>query len=84
MRVLILNFLEFKYNLLKVILLKETPDGRKSKTVFNMEGDKMIQIQRDPKTGAVITTIIREVQGDKLISTLQAGSVTASRVFKRT
>lgn len=43
----------------------------------------MIQVQKDPKTGSVFTTITREVQGDKLITTLQVGSVTATRVFKR-
>jgi hypothetical protein len=43
----------------------------------------MIQVQRDPKTGSELTTITREVQGDKLITTLVIGSVTATRVFKR-
>lgn len=73
--------LKLKFHFL--ILILESADGRKSKTTFSMEGDKMIQIQKDPKTGEVITTITREVQGDKLVSTLQAGSVIAKRVYKR-
>ena len=45
---------------------EETADGRKSKTLVKTEGpNKVIQEQKDPKTGKVVTTIVRELVGDK-------------------
>ena len=29
--------------------------------------DKLVQVQKDPSSGKVQTTIIREIQGDKLV-----------------
>ena len=45
---------------------EDTADGRKSKTTVRAEGpNKIIQEQKDPKTGKVVTTIVRELIGDK-------------------
>lgn len=43
----------------------------------------MIQVQRDPKTNELKSTITRVVQGDKLVMTLKFGNIIATRVFKR-
>lgn len=42
----------------------ETADGRKVKTIYNLEGDKLVQKERwDGKEA----TLVREVSGDELV-----------------
>jgi len=43
-------------------------DGRKSKTTIRSNGaDKLIQEQKDASSGALVTTIVREVVGEQLV-----------------
>ena len=45
-----------------------TPDGREVKTLLTFEGlTKMIQSQKELKTGKHLATITREVKENKLI-----------------
>jgi len=61
-----------------------TLDGRQAKSTVKSEGaDKLVHIQRD-QSGKLVTTIVREVVGDKLVQTLTAGDVVCTRTFKRT
>lgn len=64
---------------------EETMDGRKVKSVIKSDGlNKLIQEQRDVKTGKVVSTITREVNDkDQLIITLIAGNVSSIRTYKR-
>ena len=37
-------------------------------SLFTRESaDKLVQVQKDPSSGEVKTTVIREIQGDKLV-----------------
>ncbi len=62
---------------------EETLDGRKCKSVITNDGQRLTHVQKDASTGAVSTTIVREVVGDKLVMTLTAGSVTCKRIYKK-
>ena len=68
----------------KIYFHIETLDGRKCKSVVREEGGKLVQEQRDAKTGKVATVITREVNGDgHFVQTLVAGDVTCVRKFTR-
>jgi len=59
---------------------ESTPDGRKVKTTFRVEGAKLIQDQK----GEIDTTITREVTDpNTLVCTFVAAGVTSTRVFKK-
>jgi len=63
---------------------EETLDGRKAKSTVTLEGDKLVQVQKDASSGAVATTIHREVNAeDKFVQTLECQGVKSVRVFKR-
>jgi fatty acid-binding protein 4 len=40
---------------------EETLDGRKCRTVFTFENNQLVQTQKDASTGAVISTLTREI-----------------------
>jgi fatty acid-binding protein 3 len=64
---------------------EETLDGRKVRSLITPEGAaKLVHVQKDSKTGAVTSTIVREIIGEQLVQTLTAGSVTCKRIYKRT
>ncbi|CAF0851403.1 unnamed protein product [Brachionus calyciflorus] len=63
---------------------EKTPDDRVVKSTIRVEGEKMIQEQRDRKTGEVVTTIVREVVDGKLVATITAGKVVCKRIYSRT
>ena len=47
-------------------------DGRKTKTVIKKDGpDRLFQEQKDPITGEVLTTVVREVINDQLVQVNQ-------------
>lgn len=54
-----------------------TVDDRQMKTTITLEGNKLIQEQR----GAIPSTIIREVNGNKMTVTCKAGDVVATRHY---
>ncbi|WAR03628.1 FA10A-like protein [Mya arenaria] len=54
--------------------------GQDLKCMVTMDGAKMVETQ---KAGDVITTVTREVKGDKLVSTLTIGGTTAIVTFTR-
>lgn len=59
-------------------------DGRKIKCLIKTEGEKkLIEFQKDLNTNNVLTTIIREVIGEKLIQTLISGDKVCTRIFKQ-
>jgi hypothetical protein len=62
---------------------EETLDGRKCKSLLTNDGTRLTHVQKDASTGAVSSTIVREVVGDKLVMTLTAGSVTCKRFYKK-
>jgi hypothetical protein len=52
--------------------------------LIKTEGDKkLIEFQKDFDTGNIITTIIRETIGEKLVQTLISGDKVCTRIFKR-
>lgn len=54
------------------------------KTTFTIDGDKLIQTQKDPKTGQVVCVITREVlSNNELKATIVAGKVEAIRTYSR-
>lgn len=55
-----------------------TPDGRKIKNIFTIEGNKLIEQQVGEKT----ITVIREFTDDQIISTASVGNVTSTTWFK--
>lgn len=59
-----------------------TLDGRKVKSTFQLEGDKLVQHQRD-KDGNVISCLTREIQGDELILKMECKGVVCERVHVR-
>ena len=89
------SFLSMWHSYLKTLEIKDiptfffsiqaTPDGRKAKSTITLEGEKLIHLERDPGTHEVVSTITREVVGDKLINTFVAtkGNVTAVRRYTR-
>lgn len=54
-----------------------TVDDRQMKTTFTLDGNKLIQDQK----GAIPSTIIREVNGNKMVVTCKAGDVVATRHY---
>ncbi|XP_071085414.1 fatty acid-binding protein homolog 6-like [Haliotis cracherodii] len=64
---------------------EETMDGRKVKSTFALEGDKLIHHQTAVKEGGENSTITREVEGETLVITFVAlkQNVTAKRFYKR-
>ena len=60
-----------------------TADGRKSKSIVRLDGEKLIHEQRSPETNELVTTIVREVVGDKFVQTLTAGGVKCIRTYSR-
>ncbi|XP_055335822.1 fatty acid-binding protein, liver-like [Paramacrobiotus metropolitanus] len=61
---------------------EHTMDGRDVACTFSLDGNKLHQVQRDPKTN-LETTAEREFTGDELITTLRAGDVTSVRKYKK-
>jgi hypothetical protein len=50
---------------------EETLDGRKCKSTIVRDGDdKLVQVQRDSSTGAVATTITRELKDGKFVQVI--------------
>ena len=52
---------------------ESTLDGRKSKTTIRTAGagaDKLVQEQKDASSGALVTTIMREVVGEQLVQVI--------------
>ncbi len=46
----------------------ETLDGRESKSVLTLESPtRLVHVQKDAKSGKVVTTIVREIVGDNLV-----------------
>jgi hypothetical protein len=60
-------------------------DGKKCKSTVTVEGpNKLVQVEKDHETGKVLSTITREVNDkDEMVTTLTAGEVTCTRVYKR-
>ena len=51
--------------------LKETLDGRESKSVLTLENpSRLVHVQKDPKSGKVVTSIVREIVGDRLVQVI--------------
>ncbi|MCI4389812.1 hypothetical protein PGIGA_G00103280 [Pangasianodon gigas] len=59
---------------------EESTDGRSCKSVINLEGEKLIQVQKDESKEI---TIVREIQDGKLIMTLTLDEVTAVVTFEK-
>jgi len=59
---------------------EERLDGKKVKSVITVEGNKLIQTQKD---GAKEVIYVREFSGDTLTATSTANNVTSVRVYKR-
>uniref|UniRef100_H2W233 Lipocln_cytosolic_FA-bd_dom domain-containing protein n=1 Tax=Caenorhabditis japonica TaxID=281687 RepID=H2W233_CAEJA len=59
-----------------------TPDGRTVKSLITFDNGKFTHIQKK-KDGSVETTILRWLEGDKLITTIAAGSVVCRREYTR-
>ncbi|CCD68988.1 Fatty acid-binding protein homolog 6 [Caenorhabditis elegans] len=60
-----------------------TPDGRTVKSVVNFENGKFIHIQKKIKDSDKESIITRWLEGDKLITTLESGSVVSRREYVR-
>jgi len=77
----------FKNTELKFELNKEidetTIDGRPVKTIFTLDGNKLVQTQKGTKPEDKDSIITREVQGDKLIAKLKCEDVEATRTYAR-
>nr|WPK49596.1 FABP1 [Mesobiotus philippinicus] len=61
---------------------EQTMDGRTVQTVMQLQGNKLIQHQKDPKINFE-STIEREFTKDELITTLKCKDVTSVRKYKR-
>ncbi|XP_054746506.1 probable fatty acid-binding protein [Anastrepha obliqua] len=57
---------------------EETLDGRKVKSVFTLDGNKLVQEQKGDKP----STIIREFTNSELVTTLTLNDVKSVRVYK--
>jgi len=57
-----------------------TGDDRKMKTTITLDGNKLIQDQK----GDIPSVIIREVDGNKLITTCKAKEVVSTRTYHKT
>nr|WLG17462.1 fatty acid-binding protein A [Brachionus rotundiformis] len=62
---------------------EETLDGRKVRTTFNWDGNKLVQTQKD-KDNNVVCTITREItEGGELKCVAKAGKVESVRVYHK-
>ena len=62
---------------------EETADGRKVKSCFVMDGNKLVQTQKD-KDGNVVCVITREIiEGGQLKATVTVGDVVATRIYDK-
>lgn len=53
-------------------------------TLFVLDGNKLVQTQKDPKDGNLVCTITREILEDGQLKTVaKAGSVEAIRMYSR-
>ncbi|CAH8506861.1 unnamed protein product [Heterobilharzia americana] len=60
---------------------EKTSDGRNVKSTVTMDSEsRLTQVQVDPKN---TTTIIREIDGDTMNTTVTVGDVTAIRKYRR-
>jgi len=59
---------------------EQTADGRKVKTTFAWEGDKLVQTQVGDKT----TTLTREFNGDELVMICKVDNIVCTRKYKKT
>ena len=75
------QFSKEKEKLLYFILA--TPDDRKVKSTIRRDGNRLVQEQKDPKSGK-LTIIVREVIDGKFVQTYTLGSVVCKRIYKRT
>ncbi|XP_053967940.1 probable fatty acid-binding protein [Anastrepha ludens] len=57
---------------------EETLDGRKVKSVFTLDGNKLVQEQKSNKP----STIIREFTDSELVTTLTLNDVKSARTYK--
>uniref|UniRef100_A0A914DX41 Cytosolic fatty-acid binding proteins domain-containing protein n=1 Tax=Acrobeloides nanus TaxID=290746 RepID=A0A914DX41_9BILA len=62
---------------------EETADGRKMKSTFTLEGDKLIQVQTPVNAGDKASHFVRYVEGDKLIMEMESEGVKAKRIYTR-
>ncbi|XP_060771810.1 fatty acid-binding protein, brain-like [Neoarius graeffei] len=59
---------------------EETKDGRRCKTVVNLEGSKLVQVQKwDDKQ----TTIVYEVKGVNMIMILTFGNIVSTHTYQK-
>jgi len=59
---------------------EELADGRKSKSKCLIEGNKLTHFQ---KSGPTESVIVREFNGNEMVTTFTCGGVVARRVFKK-
>ncbi|XP_038614238.1 fatty acid-binding protein, heart [Tachyglossus aculeatus] len=57
-----------------------TADDRKVKSIVTLDGGKLVHLQ---KWNGQETTLVRELQGSKLILTLTLGNVVSTRTYER-
>ncbi|KAG8335541.1 fatty acid-binding protein, muscle-like [Homalodisca vitripennis] len=55
----------------------ETPDGRKVRSTFTQEKNKLIQVQRGDK----VTTIVREFADNEVKVTVKVGDIASVRIY---
>lgn len=61
---------------------QETLDGRKVRSTFALDGDKLIQTDRDAKEDKVVCVITREINSKgELLTTAVAGDIVATRLY---
>jgi hypothetical protein len=78
-----LKTIEIKFNIGKPFE-EETLDDRKVMTTFTFSGEKLIQTQRDPKTGKTICEVTREVnKDDHLVTKATVEDVISTRIYHR-
>ena len=54
------------------------------KTTITLDGNKLLQTQKDPKTGQVVCVITREISSNnQLKATIVAGKVQAIRTYSK-
>jgi len=60
---------------------EKTADDRAIKSTITFEGEKMVQLQKDPKTPANDTVIERVVEDGKLVTSVKCGDIVAKRIY---
>ena len=58
-----------------------TADDRAIKSTVTFDGEKMIQMQKDPATPANDSVVERSIEGGKLITTVKCGDILAKRIY---